>query len=264
MPNFATGALQAMQIKDQMERTNLLKIQQERKAKEDELQHEINVTTIFKHYLDVVPNEKEWVEGVVPRLKQLGVNDSLLKTDFSSPEEFEQYRAKGVMGSKYYESLLKGDPQVMSKTMPNGQVKKVTAKTKAEAAAYRQDGFDFGEITGTPKKTEAEELDLFEKKEKIKDKYRDEPQGSDFERAYKAELKNKPNLSRVDFKREWEKPPEDRIKTLNIAAKAAGVDPEKAAKGEITPEEAKKILKEYGNSNGTNALIELLLSGGVK
>jgi len=87
---------------------------------------------------------------------------------------------------------------------------------------------------------------------------------TDFEKGYrewatKPENKGKP---REEYRRVWEKPTDERINKMNLAAIAAGVHPDKAAKGELTPEEAKAVLEAYGKGNGMLELIQLLMEAG--
>jgi hypothetical protein len=88
----------------------------------------------------------------------------------------------------------------------------------------------------------------------------EEEKGSDFNKAFKKWSAKPENAGKPaeEFKRVWEKPSDDHIKLLETAATAVGVDPKKAAKGEITQEEASKILERYAKDNGIVGLMKAL------
>lgn len=50
-------------------------------------------------------------------------------------------------------------------------------------------------------------------------------------------------------------------KNIYIAAQAAGVDPEKIRKGQITQDEAMRVLEEYKKNFGSESLLEVLFKG---
>jgi len=252
MPEFLNqlqqaGALNIYNPAEQYKNALMMKAAQQQ-IRGASLDMEAKVLTMGKEALSFVQSKDDYA-NVYNWAKDLGIRDGLLKPpeEFETDEEATEYALRAGLTAAEYLKYKQGEKSTWSKINDNGTVKKIELypeQVKAMTANKLLEGYEIGEITGTPRKS----LNRIKQEKHIDVDYAGKKKAAET----KAELTTKKSMG-IDITKEGKEyvpdmttiyGPEDQTKRVSIT-KGSEYTPPKgwSLKAPSSPDMEERILK---------------------
>lgn len=183
-----TGNFLQMMVQDKMNRQARESSPQYRMAKKQLADYDEDRNFLKKRYADEEKSrnlkyEEDLIDWSVKSLNfidfdeypmfretaiERGMNPSMFPEGFGSEEEFIDFKNRITLGAPEFIKFKKGQPATMSRVNDDGTISTIEAKTPEEITAASEEGYQMGNITGSPTKEKSTHKPVYDSTGRIK------------------------------------------------------------------------------------------------